>query len=511
MLHNSATNNANTLTALCLVDGEATSNTFVVDIAPNKTVAHLMEHIKTKLTPRFDELSLWRVMIPISDIDDDVPILLNNVSTNDKKMLDPATCLSIVFPDGLPDESIHVIVQHPSELSFLRCVPDAIIGEEQESNADPSPSLSTASLSPVPRPWDILHSVRSMELGSTPRYMHPQFMKDRTFRSESMLHDLFRHDLGSVKVLPPFAETAQSMRLRHGKPDLVCLKTNSDPNLPESVLFPIEIECPAVLWSDDLVHDYLEDAGGVAGPVNQIYGDMRLNGYRYGILSTYEQTWFMKRGDQGANDLMISPAIAFNISEPSLLQCYMWFIRQANADERPLDPPDAYEMKHVLTYEENNERQQRRDAGSKKQETDTFEAFASPSIGELEHEARVYQKLKPLQGRYIPKLLLAGVADGMQMALVTDFVGTDVRQEFLDAVARRRIRKALFAIHKLGVAHGNIELQNIVMRNHGPGAKSYMIVNFEDAEFTEDKAKLRREAATLRSLLRNSARRQGSY
>ncbi|KAF9157322.1 hypothetical protein DFQ26_008852, partial [Actinomortierella ambigua] len=480
MLHNSATNNANTLTVLCLVDGEATSNTFVVDIAPNKTVAHLMEHIKTKLTPRFDELSLWRVMIPISDIDDDVPILLNNVSTNDKKMLGPATRLSMVFPNDLPDESIHVIVQHPSELSFLRCVPDTIIGVQQESNADPSPSLSTASLSPVPRPWDILHSVRSMELGSTPRYMHPQFMKDRTFRSESMLRDLFRHDLGSVKVLPPFAETTQSMRLRHGKPDL---------------------------------------------------------------------TWFMKRGDQGANDLMISPAIAFDISEPSLLQCYLWFIRQANADERPLDPPDAYEMRHVLTYEENNERQQRRDAGSKKQETDTFEAFASPkfkhfkfsneltligfeymgrmsyedhrqtckaswrgrdvfikkcdiwnqheSIGELEHEARVYQKLKPLQGRYIPKLLLAGVADGMQMALVTDFVGTDVRQEFLDAVARRRIRKALFAIHKLGVAHGNIELQNIVMRNHGPGAKSYMIVNFEDSEFTEDKAKLRREAATL--------------
>ncbi|KAG0279435.1 hypothetical protein BGZ97_009576, partial [Linnemannia gamsii] len=93
--------------------------------------------------------------------------------------------------------------------------------------------------------------------------------------------------------------TAHITRLRRDIPDLVCLKENSDPELPESVLFPIEIKRLVLLQPGDLLHDYLvedrtEDTRRVMGPVNQVFGYMRLNGYRYGILSTYEQTWFMK-------------------------------------------------------------------------------------------------------------------------------------------------------------------------------------------------------------------------
>jgi hypothetical protein len=195
-----------------------------------------------------------------------------------------------------------------------------------------------------------------MGLETTPQYERPRFMEDRKFRPESMLHVLFKHDFGSVKVLPPFAETTQIMRLRRGIPDLVCLKENSNPELPQSVLFPIEIKRPVLLQSDDLLHDYLvedrtEYTRRVMGPVNQVFGYMRLNGYRYGFLSAYEQTWFMKRGDQGTKDLMISPTIAFDVSEPSLLQCYVWFIRQAFADERPLDPPTSIEKDRMLKDE----------------------------------------------------------------------------------------------------------------------------------------------------------------
>ncbi|KAF8998338.1 hypothetical protein BGZ52_010754, partial [Haplosporangium bisporale] len=46
------------------------------------------------------------------------------------------------------------------------------------------------------------------------------------------------------------------MRLRHGVPDLVCLRRNNDPDLPESVLLPVEINRPAVFRSGNLVEDY---------------------------------------------------------------------------------------------------------------------------------------------------------------------------------------------------------------------------------------------------------------
>ncbi|KFH72875.1 hypothetical protein MVEG_00100 [Podila verticillata NRRL 6337] len=55
----------NHLTLLCLVDGEATSRAFSVDIDRTKSVDHLKKLIKSEKTPRFDdvaadELTLWR-------------------------------------------------------------------------------------------------------------------------------------------------------------------------------------------------------------------------------------------------------------------------------------------------------------------------------------------------------------------------------------------------------------------------------------------------------------------
>ncbi|KAF9163141.1 hypothetical protein DFQ26_002895 [Actinomortierella ambigua] len=70
---------------------------------------------------------------------------------------------------------------------------------------------------------------------------------------------------------------------------------------------------------------------------------------------------------------------------------------------------------------------------------------------ELMNEASVYKKLQILQGRYIPKLLLVGVADGMEMVLVTEFVGTDTGEDLLDDFAVVKIQEAMAAIHEMGV------------------------------------------------------------
>ncbi|KAG0319096.1 hypothetical protein BGZ99_005279 [Dissophora globulifera] len=378
-----------------------------------------------------------------------------------------------------------------------------------------------------------------------------------------MHHNLFMHDLGTVKVLPPFAETTQIMRLGRGIPDLVCLKSNRNPDLPESVLFPIEIKRPVLLQSENLVQDYLSqdqsgDTRGVLGPVNQIYGYMRLNGYRYGILSTYEQTWFVKRGDRGAHDLMVSSAIGFDSVDPFLLQYYVWFIRLANADDQPLDPPTEKDKNRMIRDEQRKD-EQRRAKRSSKEKKKPFNAFTSRVSGssktsrtvdrvalpdvekmelishneraqtykalwqsrtvvlkkcdiwnqgavaeELKNEVSVYQQLQTLQGRYIPKLLLAGVADGLEMVLVTEFVGTCIVQELLDDSAVVKIREAMAAIHELGVVHGDIRPENIVMQNRGPNAKFYF-VDFGFSHFTVDKAELLEETETLEYLLETTS------
>lgn len=105
------------LTLFCLVDGVSTFSAFSVGTQSTKTIDDLKELIKTKKSPEFDDiaadkLTLWRVSIQIFD-DDEVPILLNNVTYKDKKKLSPVTRLYKVFPGALPEETIHIIVQRP--------------------------------------------------------------------------------------------------------------------------------------------------------------------------------------------------------------------------------------------------------------------------------------------------------------------------------------------------------------------------------------------------------------
>ncbi|KAF9306987.1 hypothetical protein BGZ74_001108 [Mortierella antarctica] len=102
----------NHATLFCLVDGESTSNAFTAEIGPTKTVDGL------KKTPRFDdvaadELILWRVSIPVAEGNDETPILLDNVTNTNIKTLGPATRLSKVSPEDLPDEMINITVQRP--------------------------------------------------------------------------------------------------------------------------------------------------------------------------------------------------------------------------------------------------------------------------------------------------------------------------------------------------------------------------------------------------------------
>src|SRR5690606_34260227 len=83
--------------------------------------------------------------------------------------------------------------------------------------------------------------------------------------------------------------------------------------------------------------------------LKQIAGYMWCNGFKYGVLTTYNQTWFIRcTSHQESHDIEISPTIYFNQNNPTLLQCYLWFIRQSHNDEyRRLIPPSEYDLNDV--------------------------------------------------------------------------------------------------------------------------------------------------------------------
>ncbi|KAI8349234.1 hypothetical protein B0O80DRAFT_165799 [Mortierella sp. GBAus27b] len=123
MLHNTLTDKQ--LTLFCLVEGEAMGNVFPVSTSSAAAVGELKDFIKTKKAPRFDdiaadELTLWKVCIAIPD-DEEILILLDRL--NEKKKLGPATRISKVFTEELPEETVHIVVQRPPRGTDVSSVP----------------------------------------------------------------------------------------------------------------------------------------------------------------------------------------------------------------------------------------------------------------------------------------------------------------------------------------------------------------------------------------------------
>jgi tRNA A-37 threonylcarbamoyl transferase component Bud32 len=323
---------------------------------------------------------------------------------------------------------------------------------------------------------------------------------------------------------------------------------------------------------------------GAAGPLKQIFGYMKCNGFKYGVLSTYEQTWFVKRDDQ--DNVVVSPTVRSTRENPTMLRCYLWFVRQTHDDaERFTGIPDQQEIDKWLKKERKSEKDKDRDwmprRGVKEimqsglqaitrrleskdrcvlwlrlldgslinrltlrypdsqtrsnQSTErtvipAFEklnliwygerarsysaswqgmdvivkkcdAWKEPSVvKELEHEAEVYSVLQALQGRCIPVLRVAGIANGIEMILVMDFMGTNIVQEHLDCFDQEKIRTALSMIHNEGVLHGDIRPQNILGRRDGHDSR-FFFIDFGLSSFTTDKVALRQEAQELDALL----------
>lgn len=189
------------------------------------------------------------------------------------------------------------------------------------------------------RGWDaFLPSVLGMQLDNRALYMQPFSPPDRQIDAKASLHHIFSSDVGSVRSLPPFARTHVTCGLVYGIPDLVCSFVGDDGI--SRILFPLVMRTKDVLQLADGVSfhiAYREQGSGSKGPagaLNQLYGYMKLNGYRYGVLSTYTQTWFVKIEGDNDDEILVSPTMSFKGTTPTVRQCYIWLIRTALVDGR---------------------------------------------------------------------------------------------------------------------------------------------------------------------------------
>ncbi|KAF9186407.1 hypothetical protein BGZ49_004192 [Haplosporangium sp. Z 27] len=561
----------------CILEGDSIS--FSVKANSDATVDELKVAIQDKRSKNAlanvdpSDLILFRVAVP----DENSQVNLSNIVAATPLAIGSAE-ISEVFgtmqEDGsylveLPKRTIHVIVQQPStgisERQFLELIPPPTNGEGQADDGVGSDSIRRFSINPNSvRIWpEFNQQVVGMILIDTQKFNEPIFRPSRSFMVEADLHDFFSQDVGSVGVLNPPTRTARFPPLLYGNPDLHCQRRQDS-----ELLFPIEMKRPYVLHvsNSTLPNAYAQQmrsgaANGPARPLRQILGYMFCNGFKYGVLTTYEQTWFIKCVQHGTRDYFVSPTIYRNQIQPTLLQSYMWFIRQANNDPQwRVDPPEEQEVEQACFVEDSKDRDNKKHDRSFKPSSSknnnelgqtwmgrlrssmvmaqlteprivqSFEKLKLIMKGEgartylaswhnelvvlkkcdiwneyeimkeLVHEARIYNALERLQGLWIPKLKLAGISNGIEFVLVTEHVGRDISSSCLTASECTMIKTAFAEIHGSGVCHGDIRPQNIIIQRDSQKTH-VMVIDFGASEMTTDRKKMRLECEELERIL----------
>ncbi|KAK3364277.1 hypothetical protein B0T25DRAFT_529692 [Lasiosphaeria hispida] len=127
----------------------------------------------------------------------------------------------------------------------------------------------------------------------------------------------------------------------------------------------------------------------------------------------------------------------------------------------------------------------------------------SSSVRFIEHEARVYEQLQPIQGLYVPVSL--GTIDLGQLGrryfyaadvhivyfLLLSWAGRDLfeaREQTGDVGMQENVLHSLRSLHALGVAHGDVRRENLVW-SHIP-SDPVMIIDFERSVFTKASCRL---------------------
>jgi hypothetical protein len=228
--------------------------------------------------------------------------------------------------------------------------------------------------------------------------------------------------------------------------------------------------------------------------ITQVFGYMSANRLRYGVLTTYETTWFICRPQVGT--LLISDPFDHSSQDPTLLRglCYLLSLLDENhitehsPDSTPASPrkqdltpssfhiyntrsraqgtlPDDFEISsltdeigggkcgYVYRWNYNGS-----DIAVKICDASNRDGYIM-----MQNELKAYEFLKDLQGQCIPKLLFSGNPDGFIIIGMSLIQGN--HQE--PSSVQPQLSEILKLLQQHGVRHGDIKAENVLMEKDG--------------------------------------------
>jgi predicted Ser/Thr protein kinase len=274
-------------------------------------------------------------------------------------------------------------------------------------------------------------------------------------------------------------------------------------------------------WTTGDVVNAYDATRACASAVNQLYHYMRLNHRKYGILSSYENTWFAYRSQectvceepQGHETLYVSEGIFFTAQTPTVQQCLSYFNTVVNhihmvsppASRRPSRAGSATQISRTssprlsrrtsLSREYSNlsseiqinEQPQYFDVDDFKFDTVLGEgrskvysdhygfsrialkvadiAKHGEMLQELLNEVSVYEQLSVLQGNGIPRFVCHGFVEDVLYCVGVSICGT-VANGFTEQ-QKQKLLETLKSIHESGILHNDIKKENILIDESG--------------------------------------------
>lgn len=179
---------------------------------------------------------------------------------------------------------------------------------------------------------DFLDEVNQFRFDKQPRFERPQFIRDKVVFNEEDVRVAIDVNICMVlnRLMAPGYSFSRRPTLTSGIPDFNCF-------LAELLILVIEAKR----------NNVLEDIGNQEFPefykknekarmvIQQIYNYMGENELRYGILTTYNNHWFLRREH---TELWISKTLPLQSKSPSVLEAYAYLVQQAKENHQSPHP-----------------------------------------------------------------------------------------------------------------------------------------------------------------------------
>ena len=179
--------------------------------------------------------------------------------------------------------------------------------------------------------WDgFINDVGQRHWNHTPDYSHPTFLQYGRLSCEETVRFAF-----DANVLMPLSMLTQGEEIFgrytlfdsvEGQPDFIqgVPKRKLRLIIEVKTMWSLSEDNLVTAWAQDLVEN--PDDTTARSPIyhhlRQIFGYLSANQLQFGVITTYQNTWFLRRPTDNPGELQISPVIRWDNQQPTLFQCF---------------------------------------------------------------------------------------------------------------------------------------------------------------------------------------------